>query len=83
LGKMRDRITGRLFHVFGVRKMEDAFTEVVKFEKKYYRDANRISGLLSFIDASPSLFLCIYICSGPMDLNFAPTSRRNECTSRR
>jgi len=75
LGKMRDRITGRLFHVFGVRKMEDAFTEVVKFEKKYYRDAKRISGLLSFIDASPSPFFAHLHLLGTHGPKFRPNKR--------
>ena len=59
---MRGRITDRVFHVFGVKKMEDPLAEVVKGKNRYSKDAERIQELISQLRASSSpLFAHVHL----------------------
>lgn len=51
---MRDRLTERLLHVLGVRRMTDPMAEVAPGRINNYRDALRIDAMLSFVDEKPS-----------------------------
>jgi hypothetical protein len=52
--KMRGRITERLLHLAGRRRMEDPLGEVVRLEKrKYGRDAERVKTFFNHVRTSP------------------------------
>ncbi|OEU81202.1 MAG: hypothetical protein BA873_16085 [Desulfobulbaceae bacterium C00003063] len=77
---MYDRIKDRLFHSFGIRKMVDAYAEVVQSEKKSYGnpmrlDPKRIHELFSFIDESSSPFFAHLHLLGTHGPRFYPYKR--------
>jgi arylsulfatase A-like enzyme len=51
---MRDRLSERLLHAFGVRRMEDPRAEVAAPNMKKLKDAARVKAMFSFIDEEPS-----------------------------
>ena len=62
LRTMRDRMTSRLGHAFGMRKMEDAYSKITGAGKKRtattskYETAKNIQGLFALIEASSAPF---------------------------
>ncbi len=73
---MRGRITDRIFHVFGVKKMEDPLAEVVKGKNQYSKDAQRIQALILQLRVSSSpLFAHVHLV-GTHGPKFSPTRRK-------
>jgi len=75
LGQVWERVEERLLHILGVKKMVDAFEEATAAKKDSYRDAQRIEGLLRFIDSSPEPFFAHLHLAGTHGKTFAPRHR--------
>lgn len=75
LRQMQDRITDRVFHIFGVRSMGDPLAEVVKSHKQYRMDERRINDLFSFIDGTSSPFFAHIHLLGTHGPEFHPKKR--------
>lgn len=72
---MFDRINERFLHVLGVRNMDNVYAQMVKAEKKYYGDSERIKELFSFIDQSPVPFFAHVHLLGTHGPMFHPDKR--------
>ena len=75
IGRMYERLTQRLFHVFGVRGMEDPMAEVSTSRKEYRRDVERINDLYSFMDASSDPFFAHLHLLGTHGPTFTPVKQ--------
>jgi hypothetical protein len=75
LRKMRDRVTERLLHVFGVREMGDPLAEVVETGTKKLRDPERVAGVLAAIEESPPPVFIHAHFLGAHGPKFKPTLR--------
>ncbi|MDD4856713.1 MAG: sulfatase-like hydrolase/transferase, partial [Candidatus Krumholzibacteria bacterium] len=51
---MGDRISDRVLHAFGLRRMENPMAEVTGAGARYIKDAKRVDAMFSFIDEEPS-----------------------------
>ena len=75
LSSLRDRIESRLWHIFKVQRMSDAFEEVVQTEKQYTRDGERTHQLWQFIDQGPGPFFAYLHLLGTHGDHFNPPNR--------
>lgn len=84
LGAMRDRLTKRLLHILGVRRMRDPRDEVAPTDLSIFRDAKRVEAMFSFIDEKPGepFFAHLHLLSthGPV---FLPGKRMFSAGMRR
>ncbi|MBN1165172.1 MAG: sulfatase-like hydrolase/transferase [Candidatus Krumholzibacteriota bacterium] len=82
LYRVRERLTGRLLHAFGVRLMRDSYSEVTKGEKpkkfkagKYKASSRHITGFFTFIDESPAPFFAHLHLLGTHGPRFSPAKQ--------
>jgi arylsulfatase A-like enzyme len=76
---MAERISERLLHVYGIRRMVDSYAEVVIEARKISResddDLRRVNAFFSFIDESPAPFFAHLHLLGTHGPKFYPRRR--------
>ncbi|MBN2368986.1 MAG: sulfatase-like hydrolase/transferase [Vicinamibacteria bacterium] len=64
LGQIWERVGERLLHIIGARMMVDAFEEATAKKKDHYKDAQRMTKFLRFIEDSPEPFFAhLHLCA--------------------